>query len=180
LLTTARVDEAGRFLLGLQATLGFLEALPGCIPLPNFPGCQIRQRFGQRGPTTALPEDGLYLEWTQGSIVEGRLPDATRQPGFPAVLMTTANGNPGISSEEGHQSGNLIRFSIRLTIAVEGYFSVCRINRRHVNPAPQGLGFFWGLEIAGPQESLAASGPFAGLPFAENERIENPTVGLLE
>jgi hypothetical protein len=180
LLTTACVDEAGRFLLGLQATLGFLEALPGCIPLSNFPRCQVRQRFGQRGPTAALPEDGLYLEWTQGSIVEGRLSDATRQPRFPAVLMTTANGNSGISGEEGHQSGNLIRFSIRLTIAVEGYFSVCRIHRRHVNPAPQGLGFFWGLEIAGPQESLAAGGPFAGLPFAENERIENPTVGLLE
>jgi hypothetical protein len=180
LLTTARVDEAGRFLLGLQATLGFLEALPGRIPLSNFPRCQVRQRFGQRGPTAALPEDGLYLEWTQGSIVEGRLSDATRQPRFPAVLMTTANGNSGISGEEGHQSGNLIRFSIRLTIAVEGYFSVCRIHRRHVNPAPQGLGFFWGLEIAGPQESLAARGPFAGLPFAEDECIENPTVGLLE
>jgi hypothetical protein len=180
LLATARVDEAGRLFLGLQSTLGCLEALPGLIPLPTILGCQVRQRFGQRGPTAALPEDGLYLEWTEGPIMEGRLPDGTRQPRFAAVLMTPANGNPGIPSEEGHQGGNLIRFSIRLTIAIEGYLSICRIHRRHVDPATEGFGFFRGLEITGPLEPLAAGGPFAGLPFAENERIENLAVGPLQ
>jgi hypothetical protein len=157
-----------------------LEALPGLISLPTILGCQVRQRVGQRRPTAALPEDGLYLEWTEGPIMEGRVPDGTGQPRFAAVLMTTADGDPGIPCEEGHQGGNLIRFSIRLTIAIEGYLSVCRIHRRHVDPTTQGLGFFRGLEITGPLESLAAGGPFAGLPFAEDDRIENLAVGPLK
>jgi hypothetical protein len=125
LLTPACVSLAGWLVLSLQPALGFLKALPGRIPLPYLLGCQVRQRFGQRRPAAAFSENSLDLRWTEGPIVQGCLANGTGQPGFAPALMPTPDGDSGIAGEESHQRGDLIGFSIWLTIAVESHSPVC-------------------------------------------------------
>ena len=112
--------------------------------------------------------------------MQRRLTHGAGQPGLATAFMTATDRDPGIARQKGDQRGHFVRGTIRLPIAVEGHPTIGRIDRGKMDPAAVRLGLLGRLKIPSPLEAVAAGGPLAGLPFAEDDGVEYPPPRLLQ